>query len=98
MSIIDCTSLNEKNVTDWNANVIIHTSQIHGMPKEVRAYLSRVPNLHKVVLVTTSGGGDEVVSEFDVDSISTASRLSSIDTIIKGIISKLAIILETDID
>ena len=95
MSIIDVTSLEKENVTDWSAVVIIHTTQAHHMPKSVRTYLERFSSLSKVVLVATSGGGDEMVTEFDVDAISTASRLESVDKIYKRTISKVENILDT---
>lgn len=97
VSIRDCTSLNEEIKTDWDAILIIHTTQIHGMPEAAMNYLERVPDLSKVVLITTSGGGDETVSEFDVDAISTASRMASVDKIADWTISKVKIILANNI-
>jgi hypothetical protein len=93
LSIIDCTSLEQEEILDWNAIIIIHTTQIHGMPKAAKNYLTKIPDLSKVVLVTTSGGGDEVVTEFDVDAISTASRLVVTDTIAKWTVSKVVNII-----
>ena len=93
MSILDCTSLDEEKVTDWDVILIIHTTQIHGMPEAAKNYLERVSDLSKVVLVTTSGGGDEAVTEFGVDAISTASRLASIDKVAGWTISKVQNIL-----
>jgi len=81
LSIVDCTSLDGETKTEWDATIIIHTTQIHGMPEAARSFLETSTDLSKVVLVTTSGGGDEAVTEFDVDAISTASRISSTDKI-----------------
>jgi len=78
MSIIDCTSLKKDNSTDWNAIVIIHTTKVHQMPKYVSTYLQRFSDLSRFILVSTSGGGDEMITEFEVDAISTASRLSDV--------------------
>ena len=89
LSIVDCTSLEKEEILDWNAIVIIHTTQIHGMPKAAKNYLTKIPDLSKVVLVTTSGGCDEVVTEFDVDAVSTASRLFVTDTIAKWAVFKV---------
>ena len=86
LSIIDCTSLKKENVTDWDTIVIIHTTKAHQIPNYVKTYLQRFSNLSKLVLVSTSGGGDEVVTEFEVEAISTASRLADtnkIDTVVK---------------
>lgn len=95
MSIIDVTSLEKENVTDWNAIVIIHTTQAHRMPKSVRTYLERFSSLSKVVLVATSGGGDEMVTEFEVDAICTASRIALTDKISSRTISSVENILAT---
>jgi len=93
MSIVDCTSLAEEAVTDWDAIVIIHASQAHGMPKSARAFLESFPDHSKVILVTTSGGGDEKINEFEVDAVSTASRLSSTDMISDWAVAKVKHIL-----
>lgn len=89
LSIVDCTSLEKEEILDWNAIVIIHTTQIHGMPKAAKNYLTKIPDLSKVVLVTTSGGGDEIVTDFDVDAISTVSRLSIKDSITNWTVHKV---------
>jgi len=93
ISIIDVTSLEKENVSDWNAIVIIHTTQAHHMPKSVKNYLKKFTNLSKVILIATSGGGDELVTEFEVDAISTASRLDVTDQIVESIILKVDEIL-----
>jgi len=98
ISVLDCTSLDVENSDTWDATVIIHTTQIHGMPEEARSYLSRSDDLSKVALVSTSGGGDEVVTEFEVDAISCASHLSLTDTLAKWTISRLDHILAKNRD
>jgi hypothetical protein len=93
MSIIDCTSLKEDNVKDWNAVVIIHTTKVHQIPKYVSGYLQQFPDLSNFVLVSTSGGGDEVVTEFEVDSISAASWMPDAEEIAARVVSKVENIL-----
>ena len=93
ISIIDVTSLEKENVSDWNVIVIIHTTRAHQMPKSVKNYLKKSTNLSEVILIATSGGGDEMVAEFEVDAISTASRLDVTDQIIESIIIKVDEIL-----
>ena len=88
-SIIDCTTLEGENCEDWDAIIIIHTLQIHEMPKEAETFLSKVSNLSKIMLVSTSGAGDDIVEGFDVDAISSASRMAAIPIIIKWINNKL---------
>ncbi|MFC2082277.1 hypothetical protein ACFLQT_00950 [Bacteroidota bacterium] len=97
ISIVDCTSLDNEAPADWDAIIIIHTTQIHGMPDEARRFLSRASDLSKIVLITTSGGGDETVTEFEIDAISTASRLSVTNQITDWAIAKLDRIFENEI-
>jgi len=97
ISIVDCTSLDKETPADWNAIIIIHTTQIHGMPDEAKRFLSRGSDLSKIVLVTTSGGGDEAVTEFEIDAISTASRLSVTNQITDWAIAKIDRIFENGI-
>ena len=96
MSIIDCTSLKKDNSTDWNAIVIIHTTKVHQMPKYVSTYLQRFSDLSRFILVSTSGGGDEMITEFEVDAISTASRLSDANKIASRVVSKVENILSAN--
>jgi hypothetical protein len=96
LSIIDCTSLKKDNSADWNAIVIIHTTKAHQMPKYVSTYLKRFSDLSRFVLVSTSGGGDEMVTEFEVDAICTASWLSDAEKIANRVASKVENILASN--
>lgn len=95
LSMIDCTELGNENDEEWDAVIIIHTLQIHNMPEAAEAFLSGVKDLSKVILISTSGAGDESVENFNVDAVSTASRLTAIDPIMDWLIPKLEKILET---
>jgi len=83
LSIIDCTELNENHISGWDAYIVVHTMQIHKMPKEADAFLRKVQDLSKVSLVSTSGAGDEHFKGVEVDGISSASRMVAIDPIMK---------------
>ena len=76
LNIVDCTKLDDENESNWDAIVIIHSAQVHKMPKEAELFLKRSVNLSKVILVSTSGAGDDKIKDFEVDAISTASRIS----------------------
>ena len=84
--VLDCTNLKESHLIGWDAYILIHTMQIHKMPKEADLFLSKMPNLNKVALVSTSGAGDENYTKLDVDGISTASRMVYIDPIMEWIL------------
>jgi hypothetical protein len=89
LSIVDCTMLGNENATDWDAVIIIHTMQIHFMPKEVEKFLQGANDPSNIMLVSTSGAGDEVVETFNVDAISSASREVAIPQIVKWLNEKL---------
>jgi len=93
LSIVDCTQLDREDLSKWDACVIIHTTQIHGMPKAAESFLINSDTHSNVILVTTSGGGDEEIRNFDVDGISSVSRMSVIPDLVDSITFKLDCIL-----
>ena len=89
LSIIDVSALGNENDKDWNAIIIIHTLQVHEMPEQAHLFLSETEDLSKVMLVSTSGAGDDKVEGFNVDAISSASRDTAISVILKWISKNL---------
>ena len=89
LSVIDCTELEKENHEYWDAVIIIHTMQIHKMPKEAKVFLAEENDLSRIMLVSTSGGGDDIVTDFDVDAISTPSRSSVTPQIIEWVKEKM---------
>ena len=98
LSVIDCTSLKKENASDWKAIIIIHTTKAHKIPRYVSSFLDDLPDYSNIVLICTSGGGDEVISEYEIDAISTASRMSETNNIANLAISKVERILQTEIN
>ena len=39
LNIVDCTQLDDKDTVDWDVIVIIHSAQIHKMPKAAELFL-----------------------------------------------------------
>jgi hypothetical protein len=93
LSILDCTELNDNYLSGWDAYIIIHTMQIHKMPKETDTFLKKITDLSKLILVSTSGAGDEHYKGVEVDAISSASRISAIEPILKWTLPKLEKVL-----
>jgi len=89
VSIVDCTSLGTENNKEWDVIIIIHTMQMHKMPESVKDFLTEVKDLSNIMLVSTSGAGDDKVDDFHVDAISSASRTTSIPEITKWVNTKL---------
>lgn len=96
LSVIDCTELEKENHEYWDAIIIIHTMQIHKMPKEAQLFLAEEKDLSRIMLVSTSGGGDDFVTDFDVDAISTPSRASVTPQIIDWVSVKVDDILKSE--
>jgi hypothetical protein len=94
ISILDCTELDESYVDNFDAFIVIHTMQIHKIPEEADIFLHKLPDLSRVVLVSTSGAGDEHYEKLDIDGISSASRLSAIDPILEWTLPKIKDILK----
>ena len=88
-SVIDCTSLQDIRIEDWSAIIIIHTMQIHKMPAKAKKFLDEADDFSNIMLVCTSGGGDEIFTDYDVDAISSASRMNKIPAIIGWIGNRL---------
>jgi len=89
LSVTDCTKLDVQDTLEWNSIVIIHASQAHGMPRKARAFLEKLEDHSNVIIVTSSGGGDELISGFGVDAISCASRMHYTDNLTKWVIEKI---------
>ena len=87
--IVDCTKLNDENNADWDAIIIIHSAQVHKMPKDAELFLKQSVDLSNVILVSTSGAGDDKIEGFEVDAISTASRISIAHKIINWLLPKI---------
>lgn len=89
LSVVDCTTLNNENADEWDAIIIIHTLQIHKMPEQAEVFLKEMNDYPKVMLVSTSGAGDDTVEGFKVDAISSASRKANSPAIIKWLMAGL---------
>jgi len=71
--VIDVTTLANVHEADWDVIVILHTWEMHTPPPAVEAFIDRVADRHKLVVLTTSGGGDFRMP--GVDAISAASKM-----------------------
>lgn len=60
----------------------------------MKAYLDRVKNLNNVVLVTTSGSGDWKTKDYDIETLTSASRTEEFATLIPRILAQLNAILD----
>lgn len=94
IKVIDVAALPQVNEDKWNAVVVIHTWQIWKPQPDAKAYLGRVKDLSKVIVLTTSGGGDYKIE--GVDAITSASVMADISTHTLDINNRLDSILDRD--
>ena len=76
--VIDISGLKEISEEDWNAEIIIHTTEGYRLPDPVKEFLGRVENPDEVLLLITSGSGEWKPEGCKVDILTSASRVNDI--------------------
>jgi len=71
VSVIDVSGLPGVKEGDWSAIVVIHTWEYSQPQADARAFIDRLSDRSKLIVVTTSGSGDARMP--GVDAISAAS-------------------------
>jgi len=94
--VVDVTTLEDINQSEWNAVVIIHTTERLRLQPDVKEYLDRSEDLSKVILVTTSGSGEWRTTDYDIDVITSASGNSESGSVLRSIVSRLDPILQNE--
>jgi hypothetical protein len=89
IGVIDVTGFGEIKEDDWDAIVIIHTTEQSAPPADVKQYLDRAQDLSKVIMVTTSGSGEWKSGDYDVEAITSASKTEEIPGITDDVVEKL---------
>ncbi|MBN1695019.1 hypothetical protein JW879_06435 [candidate division WOR-3 bacterium] len=89
ISVIDVSGLKEINEKDWDAEVIIHTTEAWKLPDPVKEYLGRIKNLDEVILLITSGGGEWKPEDCKVDVFTSASKVADIPELANRIEDKV---------
>jgi hypothetical protein len=94
IKVIDVTTLQDIKENEWNALVMIHTTENWKLQSDVKNYLDQAEDLGKVVLVTTSGFGEWRTKDYDIDVITSASRTEELPALIGTITTRLEKILQ----
>jgi hypothetical protein len=94
ISVIDISKLNEINQEDWNAEVIIHTTEGYRLPEVVKEYLERCENCDEIMLLITSGSGEWKPEDCQVDILTSASKVTDISELANRIEGKINSLLE----
>ncbi|KPL15984.1 hypothetical protein AMJ74_00070 [candidate division WOR_3 bacterium SM1_77] len=93
IKVIDVTTLHEVNEEEWDAMVIIHTTEKWELQPDVKKYIDRAENLNKVIFVTTSGSGEWKTKDYDIDVITSASKNGELHLLPGEIVARLDSIL-----
>jgi hypothetical protein len=71
INVIDVSGLPEVKPSEWNAIILIHTWEYSKPQADARAFIDRLSDRTKIIVVTTSGSGTARMP--GVDAISAAS-------------------------
>jgi hypothetical protein len=91
IKVVDVTALANVHEGDWDAVVVVHTWEIGKPPKSVRAFIDRLQQRDKLVVLTTSGAGTFRME--GVDAISSASTMSDVPFEVAQLSNRLDAIL-----
>jgi hypothetical protein len=96
IGVIDISGLNEISEEDWDAEIIIHTTEGWKLPDPVKEYLERIKNPDEVILLITSGDGGWKPEDCKVDVLTSASKVSDISEKANSIEEKINSLLEVE--
>jgi hypothetical protein len=95
VKVVDVSALPQVREADWDAIVVIHTWEMNKPQPDAQRFVSRVQDLRKVVVLSTSGKGTLKID--GVDSISSASemidvpkRVAEIDARVDALLNQLS--------
>jgi len=94
IKVIDVTALSQVSEDRWNAVVVIHTWENLKPQADAKAYLERINDLGKVIVLTTSGRGSSKIE--GVNAISSASVMTDVSARTMDVTNRLDLILERD--
>jgi hypothetical protein len=96
INVIDISGLSEINQADWDAQVIIHTTEGYRLPEVVKEYLGRIENPDEVMILITSGSGEWKPEDCKVDILTSASKVADIPELANSIVDKVNSLLVED--
>ena len=95
IKVIDVSALPQVNENKWNAVVVLHTRENLKPQADTVAYLDRVKDLNRVIVLATSGRGNYKIE--GVNAISSASEMTDVSERALEIKNRLDSILERDV-
>ncbi|UCG29237.1 MAG: hypothetical protein JSV53_06850 [candidate division WOR-3 bacterium] len=92
--VMDVTGLAEVDESEWDAILIVHTTEQWKLQPDVKKYLDRADALDKVIVVTTSGSGEWKSEDYAVDVMTSASKSEELPLLTQNIVASLKEILQ----
>lgn len=96
IKVVDVSALSEVNEDEWDALVFIHTTEKSRLQSNVKEYVDRAKDLSKVMLITTSGTGKWKTEDYDIEIITSASKMDKLNSLTNNILAWLNPILKTE--
>ena len=93
VKVIDVASLSDVREADWNAIVVLHTWEMSKPPAAVKAFVDRAQARDKLVVLATSGEGNQHID--GVDTITSASVMAKAPAQADQIVSRVEKVLAT---
>lgn len=94
IKIIDVHELGKETTTDWDAMVILHTWEIGEPPQPVTDFIVNVEDRRKLIVIATSGSGEEGIE--GIDGISSASLMYEIPIHVQLIVDRIYDLTKTN--
>lgn len=76
VKVVDVSALPDVHEAEWNAIVVLHTTEMEKPPRPVAAFVETTKAREKLVVLTTSGNGGRKLA--GVDAISSASSTAAV--------------------
>lgn len=92
IKVIDVNQLSEINENEWSVIVILHTWEMFGPQEEAKKFVEQVTNTDKVIVISTSGSGEEALVA--LDGISSASLMIEVPSIADRIVMRVKTLLQ----
>lgn len=93
LKVMDVSELPAIHDNEWTVIVVIHTWE-YGKPQaDAAAFVNRVADKRKLVVVTTSGGGEQKMP--GIDAISAASQMREAPSRADAVMAKVNAILKS---
>ncbi|MBI9074893.1 MAG: hypothetical protein JEZ02_05715 [Desulfatibacillum sp.] len=93
IQVTDLQSLENIRPEDYRAIVLINTCIAWKVEPEIAAFLKKVNEPERVLVLTTTGDPDLTILAPDVDSVTSASQMEKVDQVSRKIIDKVARVL-----